>query len=95
MLERFMWVSYPKSKPKKSGEYLCIIKYGIHRFNRCVMLLHYDNKKDIWKDWRRQNVFTMYDVQTPWGEKLYSDYACIRDDVIFWRSVPKMKGERR
>lgn len=95
MLERFMWVSYPKSKPKKSGEYLCIIKYGIHRFNRCVMLLHYDNKKDIWKDWRRQNVFTMYDVQTPWGERLYTDYACIRDDVIFWRSVPKMKGERR
>ena len=95
MLERFMWIPYPKSKPKKSGEYLCIIKYGKHRFNRCVMLLYYDHKKDIWKDCKRQNVFTFYDVFSHWGERLYTDYACIRDDVIFWRSVPKMKGERR
>ena len=54
MLERFMWIPYPKSKPKKSGDYLCIIKYGNHRFNRCVMLLYYDHKKDIWKDCKRK-----------------------------------------
>jgi hypothetical protein len=92
------WKPYPKRKPKETGWYCCSIRYGEDPDEAYVMDLWWDDKKEIWKDNRRINVFEFYDVYgygdtgtgRPEKIKLWKDHLCIRDDVIAFKKLPKI-----
>lgn len=87
------WLSYPDNKPTKRGWYICYIKYGEEDAQEYIMDLYWDEKNKKWKDNRRLDVFSLYDVYG-YGEKqcrhkIYKDNLCIRDDVIGFKRLPR------
>lgn len=89
-----MWKSYPKNKPKKSGWYICSIRYGEEQGQAYVMDLWWDEKLERWRDNRRINVFELYEV-FGYGKgnekmRMYYDNTCYRSDVIAFKKLPKI-----
>lgn len=96
-------------KPKEDGWYQCTILYvlsennGNPEYGTYVMDLHWYSGVQKWKDNRRQNVFTDYDVYLTYEfdqdhyvvapqnrTKQHIDNLCDRtDSVIAWRPMPK------
>lgn len=95
-----MWKPFPKHKPKKSGWYICSIRYGEEKGQAYVMDLWWDTEKEIWKDNRRLDVYSTYEVYGyGWCDpdtgvapkvRMYSDNLCIRNDVIAFKHPPKI-----
>ena len=92
------WKPYPKYKPKKRGWYICSIRYGEDKRQAYVMDLFWDEVRGVWKDNRRLNVFSTYEVYG-WGEsiigtpaktRLYHDRLCERNNVIAFKKQPKI-----
>ena len=92
------WKPYPKHKPKKQGWYICSIRYGEEPGQAYVMDLFWDEKREVWKDNRRLNVFQEYEVMgwgdsiidTPVKKQIWTDRLCERDDVIAFKNCPKI-----
>lgn len=82
------WKPYPKKKPKKSGWYLCSIRFGTTYLTEYIMDLYYDAEHDVWKDDRRINVFQLYTVIDALGKHVYRDETCIRNDVVAFKRLP-------
>lgn len=92
------WKPYPKNKPPKRGWYMCSIRYGDDPGEAYVMDLFWDEKREVWKDNRRLNVFQEYEVygygmniidQTV-KKRIYHDNLCERNDVIAFKRMPKI-----
>lgn len=92
------WKPYPKYKPEKRDWYICSIRYGKDPDQAYVMDLFWDDRREVWKDNRRINVFQEYDVYG-YGmdirgnnvkKQLYYDNLCERDDVIAFKKMPKI-----
>lgn len=62
---------------------------------RYVMDLYWYNETQRFKDNRRQNVYSTYEVLNYKNEKMHTDHLCDRtENVIAWKNIPKtyMKG---
>lgn len=92
------WKPYPKYKPKEKGWYLCSIRYGEEEGEAYVMDLWWDDKREVWKDNRRLNVYQTYEVygwgnsiiDTPVKQRIWHDNLCERNDVIAFKRLPKI-----
>lgn len=94
------WKPYPKHKPEERGWYQCSIRYGEEKDQAYVMDLWWDDKKEIWRDNRRLDVFNSYDVygygdftdalSRQMKKLLHKDNLCERDDVIAFKKLPKI-----
>lgn len=92
------WKPFPKHKPKQRGWYICSIRYGEEPGQAYVMDLFWDEKREVWKDNRRLNVFQTYEVYG-WGmditdnfakKQIWHDNLCERNDVIAFKRCPKI-----
>ena len=92
------WKPYPKYKPEKRGWYICSIRYGKDPDQAYVMDLFWEDRREVWRDNRRINVFQEYDVYG-YGmdirgnnvkKQLYYDNLCEREDVIAFKKMPKI-----
>ena len=92
------WKPFPKYKPKKRGWYICSSRYGEEPGEAYVMDLFWDEKREVWKDNRRIDVFQSYEVYG-WGnnildqavkKQLFYDNFCERTDVIAFKRCPKI-----
>lgn len=91
------WRKYPRRKPKKSGMYQCLVRYGLSGQveNPVILELYYSDWKDCWIDQRRSSVFGGYkvyqDCRAPIEDnRVMEDSLCTRIDVIAWREMPKI-----
>lgn len=92
------WKPYPKYKPKEKGWYQCSIRYGEEKGEAYVMDLWWDDKREVWKDNRRLNVYQTYEVygwggsiiDTPVKQRIWHDNLCERNDVIAFKRLPKI-----
>lgn len=84
------WKPYPKHKPKERGWYICSIRYGEEKSHAYVMDLFWDEKREVWKDNRRLNVFGMYEVNGYETKNMAYDNLCFRNDVIAFKKMPKI-----
>lgn len=90
------WRPYPKHKPKKKGWYQCSIQYGKDPDQAYVMDLYWNDKREMFVDNRRFNVFQLYEVygygtfNSNVKTRMYSDSTCFREDVIAFKRLPKL-----
>lgn len=92
------WKPFPKNKPKKSGWYTCSMRFSERPEDAYTMDLFWDEKREVWKDNRRLNVFQCYEVygwcnnilDQPVKKQLFYDYLCERNDVIAFKRCPKI-----
>lgn len=96
------WKKYPKKKPKQSGRYQCIVRYGLDGKveNPIILDLYYRDWSDCWIDKRRQSVFNGYKVYLSCrasieDNRVLEDSLCERIDVIAWREVSKVPKRLR
>ena len=92
------WKPYPKHKPKEKGWYQCSIRYGEEKGEAYVMDLWWDDKREVWKDNRRLDVYQTYEVygwgnsiiDTPVKQRIWRDNLCERDNVVAFKKLPKI-----
>ena len=95
------WKPFPKYKPKEKGWYICSIRYGEDPEQAYVMDLWWDDKREVWQDNRRLDVYQTYEVYgygfgntdilgLPIKKRMYHDNLCERDDVIAFKKPPKI-----
>lgn len=91
------WIMYPKTRPKKSGRYLCTCTDPV----KTVEILYYDSENDEWTDLARAEVFSRFDVMRKitdkdlgkeYYEMLTHDERCYRKDVAAYTKLPKPYG---
>ena len=95
-----LWHSYKHRKPKEDGDYLCIVPilslYDNDKNTFTIKQLYYNTRMDKWIDKSRLSVFSGYVVykccRAPIDEnRVYSDALCEREDVMYWKKLPKVK----
>lgn len=88
-----LWRPFKYIKPRKSGKYQCTIKHGCGIDIPDVVELYYTEDSQ-WVNKNRQNVFDGYKVYNACREpievnRVYTDSACLRIDVVAWRDLPR------
>ena len=87
------WRPFRWFKPKKDGEYLCVIDNPYEL--RYVVQLSYTEYLNKWENTGRSSVFEGYKVYkhgraTIEDNRVYSDRLCDRTrEVVAWKKLPK------
>lgn len=87
------WREFPKEKPKKDGWYQCTVE--VPNQQRYVMDLYWYGEVQRFKDNRRQQIFSEYDVYGyndvthEYDKPLNTNSLCDRtDNVVAWKQMP-------
>lgn len=88
------WRPYPFLKPRKSGWYICTTSYSNGIGDPEVIELYFSDWNSKWINKSRQTVFDGYKVYQPCRattdeNRVYTDSACERIDVISWKKLPR------
>lgn len=83
--------------PRKSGWYLCTIKYGYDLDRIKTIELYFNRYLLKWSDPRRQTVFEGYRVfsyskMLVESNRIYTDSDCTFTNILAWKRLPKPYG---
>ena len=88
-----MWIPFPKYKPRKNGDYLCIINQPISiyhnkiTYEKMIRVLTYD---DEWKNKDVDIIFSQFEVKDESGQQIYSNLLSYQKTVVAFKKLPKI-----